>query len=114
MAVRVRPSAASIPDRSDPSSAYSWLNVPFTTEDIEGARKQYLKSHCANSSPGMDGILQRIIQVCGIDTVELRDFDNVCIEQCDFPSVFLITVLVAIAKRLERDPKDPNNYRAAY
>jgi hypothetical protein len=88
--------AATVPDHSDPSSAFSWLNDPFTSEDIEDG-KCYLKLHCANSSPGMDGILQCVI--CAIDTDELRDFGNACIEECDFCSVFLVTVFIAIAKR---------------
>jgi hypothetical protein len=100
--------AEAIPASTEPASGFEAMNAPLTTQDVDKG-KAYLKDHGADSTPGWDGISQRMI--LGMDSEELRDLGNECIRRRSFPSVFLLSLLIGIGKR-GRDLKDPSNYRA--
>jgi hypothetical protein len=69
--------AEDIPATTEPAPGFEAMNAPLTTRDIDKG-KAYLKEHGANSTPGWDGISQRMI--LAMDSEDLRDLGNECIQ----------------------------------
>jgi hypothetical protein len=99
--------AEDIPATTEPAPGFEAMNAPLTTRDVDKG-KAYLKEHGANSTPGWDGTSQRMI--LAMDSEDLCDLGNECIQRRSFPSVFLLSLLVGIGKR-SQDLRDPSNYR---
>lgn len=88
--------ASLIPDETEDVSEEQAFSSPFTAEDIAWAKNR-IKERNLQSAKGYDGVAYKLI--LQIDNDALAGLLNECVASRDGPSVWFITLVIAIAKK---------------